>query len=261
MTAPSTLHHLPGQGTTRRAPVLFVHGAFGTPWVWRRNFMPWFAGRGHDVYALRLRGAGNLPGSYIEPGLGDYLDDLEEAVREIGIPPVVVAHSLGALVAQMGIGRVPMCALAMLAPVPPTGMFWSSFRLALNAPALWARTALSAADAGFASTAATREALFTEDSDADAVGETHVNLTSQPARPLLEAQWPRHIPRAARLNIPAMTLAAEFDRLIPTDAVVRTARYHGATHLTVSGSGHAMMLDDAWRDAAAGISEWLERTH
>ena len=194
----------------------------------------------------------------MEPGLAEYLEDLETAVRQVGSPPVVVAHSLGALVAQMALGRIPMRALALLAPVPPTGMFWSSMRLALHAPSLWARTVLSAAEAGFASTRATREALFTDDASEDLVREVHVNLSPQPVRPLLEAQWPRYVPQAHRLRVPLLTLAAERDRLIPVDTVERTARHHGAQHVTVDGAGHAMMLDPSWAESALAIARWLE---
>lgn len=257
MPEPIDLEHLPAGGDRGGPPILFIHGAFGTPWVWQRHFMPWFARRGHAVYALRLRGSGGLSAGTLEPGLLDYLEDVESAVAGLAERPVVVAHSLGALVAQMALGRVPMRALAMLAPVPPTGMLWSSMRLALDAPALWARTALSALDAGFATTSATRDALFTEDTSEDIVNETHFNLCVQPARPLVEAQWPRHVPRASHVRVAALTLAAERDRLIPVDAVERTAQYHGARNVMLSGAGHAMMLDTAWQDCARSIAEWL----
>ena len=239
-------------------PVLFVHGAFGAPWVWMRNFMPWFAEQGHEAYALHLRGSGGTLGGTVEPGLADYLDDLDVAGRDLGEAPVVVAHSLGALVAQMGLGRMPLRALVLLAPVPPTGMMWSNMRLALEAPSLWARTALSAAEAGFASTSTTRQALFTDDASEELVRETHLNLRPQPVRPLLEAQWPHHIPRAHRLGVPVLTLAAEHDRLIPADAVQRTANHHGGQHVTVAGAAHAMMLDASWIESARAIHRWLQ---
>ena len=258
MAQPPDLLHLAAAGGATGTPIVFVHGAFGAPWMWSRNFMPWFAERGHDTYALRLRGTGPISSGAVEPGLADYLEDLEAAVHQMGGPPVVVAHSLGALVAQMALGRIPMRALALLAPVPPTGMFWSSMRLALHAPSLWARTVLSATEAGFATTQATRETLFTDDASEELVREVHVNLCPQPVRPLLEAQWPRYVPRAHRLQVPLLTLAAEHDRLIPVDAVERTARHHGAHHVTVGGTGHAMMLDASWAESALAIAHWLD---
>jgi pimeloyl-ACP methyl ester carboxylesterase len=137
-------------------------------------------------------------------------------------------------------------------------MFWSSMRLALHAPSLWARTVLSAAEAGFATTQATRETLFTDETSEELVREVHVNLCPQPVRPLLEAQWPRYVPRADRLRVPLLTLAAERDRLIPVDVVERTALHHGAQHLVVRGAGHAMMLDASWAESALAIAQWLD---
>ena len=255
MPAPPDLEHLPAARNPARPPLLFVHGAFGSPWMWLRRYMPWFAERGHDAYAVRLRRHGN---GMLEPGLADYLEDLEAAVASIAEAPVVVGHSLGALVSQMALGRVPMRALALLAPVPPTGMVWSNLRLAVRAPELWLSTALSVADAGFASHRATRDALFTDDTCDTVVAETYANMRAQPARPLMEAQWPRFIARAASVDVPALTIAAERDQLIPVDAVERTARHHGARHVTLAGIGHALMLDTPWQQGAEALGEWLE---
>jgi pimeloyl-ACP methyl ester carboxylesterase len=90
------------------------------------------------------------------------------------------------------------------------------------------------------------------------VADTHRNLCAQPMRPLLEAQWPCYVPRAGRLGVPAMTLAAGADRLIPVEAVERTARHHGARHRTLQGVGHALMLDDGWEAGAHALGDWLE---
>ena len=251
---PPPLEHLPAAGSDARDPLLFVHGAFGTPWMWMHRYMPWFAARGHAGYALRLNG----DPSALEPGLGDYLHTLERTVDAIGRAPVVIAHSLGALVAQMGLGRIPMRALAMLAPVPPTGMLWSSLRLALSAPAVWMHTTLAAVDSSLASTQATRDALFTARTCEQVVAQTHRNLRAQPARPLFEAQFPRVVARAQRIGVPALVLAAGRDRLIPLDAVQRTARHHGAVLHTLPESGHALMLDTHWEDGARTVGDWLE---
>jgi len=251
---PPPLEHLPAAGSDARDPLLFVHGAFGTPWMWLHRYMPWFAARGHASYALRLNG----DPSALEPGLGDYLHILERTVDTVGRAPVVIAHSLGALVAQMALGRVPMRALALLAPVPHTGMLWSSLRLAASAPAVWMRTAVAAVDTRLADPRATRDALFTETTCEHVVAQTHRNLRAQPARPLFEAQWPRLVPRASRLGIPAVVLAAGRDRLIPLDAVARTARHHGAALHTFPESGHALMLDTHWEDGARVLGDWLD---
>ncbi|CAE6526597.1 unnamed protein product [Rhizoctonia solani] len=58
------LYALPGHvtidspvGESWKAPVLFLHGGFGSANCYS-NFLPWFAERGHPVYSLSLRGHG-----------------------------------------------------------------------------------------------------------------------------------------------------------------------------------------------------------
>lgn len=116
---------------------------------------------------------------------------------------------------------------------------------------------MSTVDAGVASPAATRGALFTADTAAATVLEAHRHLGRQPARPLLEAQWPRAVPWAAGFAVPVLAVAAAQDRLVPAGVAARTARYHGGEHLTLGGAGRALMLDDRWRDAAGGIARRL----
>jgi pimeloyl-ACP methyl ester carboxylesterase len=65
------------------------------------------------------------------------------------------------------------------------------------------------------------------------------------------------VPRASRVRVPVLTLAAERDRLISVGMVERTAQYHGAPCITMPGAGHAMMLDTPWLDSARAIAHWL----
>ena len=105
------------------APVLFVHGAFAGAWMWREVFMPFFARRGRACAAVSLRGHGGSEGraGLRAARLSDYRDDLQRAFAALPEPPVVVAHSLGGLLAQQLIGREEMRALALLASLPPKG--------------------------------------------------------------------------------------------------------------------------------------------
>ena len=260
MSPAPALVHLPATADTRAPPLLFVHGAFASPWMWQRHFMPWFAARGHDCHALAFRdGSNRLPA--LQPGLDDYLDDLEAAVGGLPATPVVIAHSLGGLVAQMALGRVPMAALVLLAPVPSTGMIWSTLRLALDAPWLLAHASLCSMDATLATLRATRDTLLTDDTPEETVRETLSGLRPQPARPLLEAQWPRPVTGARRAGVPALTVTGDRDRLIPVDAAERTARLHGAALSLIPGAGHALMLDRGWPQAAQAVADWLHGQH
>ena len=121
------------------APVLFVHGAFAGAWMWREVFMPFFARRGRACAAVSLRGHGASEGrtGLRAARLSDYRDDLQRAFAALPEPPVVVAHSLGGLLAQQLIGREEMRALALLASLPPEGLWLESPRLAITDPHIW----------------------------------------------------------------------------------------------------------------------------
>ena len=64
------------RGASPRPPLLFVHGAYSAAWVWDETFLPWFAGKGFDAYAVSLRGHGASDGhgGVAWATLGGYVD-------------------------------------------------------------------------------------------------------------------------------------------------------------------------------------------
>ena len=100
------LTHRPN-GPSRPAPLLFVHGAFVAAWCWAEYFLPWFAERGWEAHAVSLRGHGASPerASLDFASLDDYVEDVVEAARELGRPPILVGHSMGAIVVQRAARR------------------------------------------------------------------------------------------------------------------------------------------------------------
>ena len=76
----------------RRVPLLFVHGAFTGAWCWDEHFLPYFAARGHDAWAVDLRGHGDDAAPVELASIEDYVADLVLAIEQIGEPPVIVGH-------------------------------------------------------------------------------------------------------------------------------------------------------------------------
>jgi pimeloyl-ACP methyl ester carboxylesterase len=77
-------------------------------------------------------------------------------------------------------------------------------------------------------------------------------------RALAEAQWPRPVGSARLLGVPALVLGAKADPLVPQDAVLRTAWFHGADRAMLDRIGHAMMLDLGWEHPLTLARTWLE---
>lgn len=70
----------------RRPPLLFVHGAFCGAWIWNEHFLPHFADRGWEAYAVSLRGHGGSGdrNRLDEYGIGHFIADVGEAMARIG---------------------------------------------------------------------------------------------------------------------------------------------------------------------------------
>ncbi len=65
--------------------------------------MPYFAGRGHDCWALSLRcqgGSERVEGLKVAGTLDSLTADIASVVGQLPRPPIVVAHSFGGLLMQ-----------------------------------------------------------------------------------------------------------------------------------------------------------------
>ncbi|MFD4354098.1 alpha/beta hydrolase [Nocardia sp. NPDC058518] len=98
-------------GYTVHTPTLRFHGAPGAVDVWAN--------------AQRVG----------EAGLGDYVDDLAELVESLEAPPIVIGHSVGALLAQLLAARVRTAGVVLLGPAPTAGM-WNAYPSMFR---IWAR--------------------------------------------------------------------------------------------------------------------------
>jgi len=245
----------------RDTVILFVHGAFGGAWMWQEHFLPYFRKSGRSVYALSLRGHGRSKGrDQIQSWrFSDYIDDVRCVIERIGAPVILVGHSLGGLIVQRLIGRVPMRALVLLASAPPEGILLVGNSLVLPHPTALLENILRTRSDGKASMAELwRRALFSHELPAKQVVAYAARLGPESRRALADARMPGPVLPAQSIGIPSLVLSANGDRIIERSMARRTALFHGATLRIVRPSGHAIMLDASWRKAAEIIREWLE---
>jgi non-heme chloroperoxidase len=246
-------------GTAPRTPLLFVHGAYVGAWCWDEHFLSWFAARGFPAYALSLRGHGESSGRDRLHGFGlaDYAEDLERAVALLDRPPVLIGHSMGALVAQKYLERAEVPAMALISPVPPFGLMPSTFALALTRPALFSEiNALAAGNS--ASRGALAEALFAGPLEEARIERYYARMQSESRRALADMSgW--GLPQLWRTRRPdTLVLGASHDALIAPVLAQSTATMLGAEYRLLDGFGHAVMLEADWECAAREIFEWLE---
>jgi pimeloyl-ACP methyl ester carboxylesterase len=250
-----------GPKDERPANLLFLHGASVGAWVWAEHAMPAFARAGWRCGAVSFRGHGQSSGRSALHGWGllDYVTDARAALAALGGPVVVIAHSLGALVAQLLLGDPRIRALVMFAPVSAEGLAPASLRLALTDPFLWKEVArMSWLAGGLAPPERLRHALFSARLPDERALALMARMQPESLRALAEAQWPRPVASARLVGTPALVLGAAKDPLVPEDTVLRTAWFHGADRAMLDHIGHAMMLDAGWEQPVALALAWLE---
>jgi pimeloyl-ACP methyl ester carboxylesterase len=249
------------EGRASGAPILFLHGAFGGAWMWREIFMPYFVRRGRAVAAVSLRAHGGSEGraERRETRLSDYLDDVLRAFAEFREPPIVVAHSLGGLLAQMLIGGEAMRGLALLASLPPEGMMFTTPRLAATDPHILLEAILGTfADRKLPIGMAAHEILFSEGLPREKVARYSSLMVPEALRALAEAHLPRPVISAALLGLPTLVIGGTLDRLVWRASTLRTALYHAGEHQSVEGAGHFLQLDLGAEDVARRTLDWIE---
>ncbi len=242
-----------------RTPLLFVHGAYVGAWCWEEHFLAWFTERGFPAHAVSLRGHGASSGRerLHAFGLADYAEDLARAVALLDRPPVLIGHSMGALVVQKYLETVSSPAAVHLCPVPPFGLLPSTFALAFGRPALFAEVNALAAGRS-ASREALAEALFAGPLDAARAERYYGRMQAESRRALYDMSlW--GLPQLWRMNRPeALVLGASRDALISPALARSAAMLLGAEYRELEGFGHAVMLETGWERAAQEILDWLD---
>jgi pimeloyl-ACP methyl ester carboxylesterase len=243
-----TLPATDGDGT--RPPLLFVHGLSHGAWCWAEHWMPAAAARGWDTHAVSLRGHGGSEGreDIRRWKLRDYAHDVMQAIVDLPAPPVLVGHSMGALVVQRVLERYPAPASVLATPAGNTHGLNIFTGLVRRKPVQAARALMLQpieldADDLF-------EALSADEA------RRHVDrLTDESPLAQLQITMPR---RATTARCPVLVLGAGEDRLVPLIDVVRTASRFGTRARVFPGMGHDLMLDAGWEQPLELMLDWLE---
>lgn len=256
------LHAAPPKRAPRRPPLVFLHGAFAGAWVWAEGFLPWFARRGYQAYALSFRGHGESAESdnLHAFGIADYLEDLRRLLRELDEPPVLIGHSMGGYVVQKALLEFDLPAYVLMASVPPTGLMGPAITMAWSRPWLLGRLyEIQSQGTHPASLGILREAVFWNHVPERLAASYVRRAQNESRRATLDLYWPAVMNVAPLRRSPALVVGARRDRLISALHVQQTAALVGAWPHLFADMGHAMMLEPGWESVAQRIHEFLAR--
>ncbi len=234
-----------------RPPLLFLHGLGHGAWCYAQHWQGVAAGRGYSSYAMSYRGHGGSGGQreLRRATLRDYIHDVLQVIVTLPQPPVIVAHSLGTLVAQRVLQRYPARAGVLMTPIPTAGIPATVVQGMRRRPVDFTRAVLGAT-----------LRLTAEDLFADLPAEVAAGYVSRIGRESPWAQYAMLRPeRLGPVQSPVMVVGAVQDRLVAAADVQRCARALGEQVVWVPG-GHDVMLDGPWRESLDTVLGWVDRT-
>ncbi len=244
-----------------RPPLLFVHGAFVSAWVWDEHFLSYFAAAGYPSYAVSLRGHGNSEGreDIAMASLADYQADVLATAAELDAAPVLIGHSMGGAVVQKSLEVMSVPAAVLMNSVSPYGLASSNVYLALGNPRLYQRLLMIH---GFGPSAASREgldALLFAQPLPDARERRYMAGMQRESKRVVWDLLGFDLPRPDPASLPPrLVMGAEADAMLPWCDIAATGRAYATEPLKIPGLGHAMMLEEDWRAAAEPLRAWLD---
>jgi hypothetical protein len=249
----------PGRGDPRPHPLLFVHGAWQAGWVWRESFTEWFADRGWTCHTFDLRhhGESDGPRSLRRTRIRDYVADLAGIVDGLDRPPVLIAHSMGGLIAQRYMERADLPGCVLLAPVPVGGVWRTTLRILRRHPLkfLHANAILDLKPLVDTPRMA-RDLLFDPDIGEDAL-RTHVaRLQGESYLAYVDMLLVTR-PRPPLVHTPIALVVGDRDGIFSVRETTRTAAAYGVKATVVPGAGHQLMMGPRWGQTAEAVSELI----
>ncbi len=247
------------EGTSRKTPILFVHGAWHGAWCWKKHFMPYFAEQGYTSYALSFRGHGNsdAPAHFRMMRISDYVDDVAKVVDQLPEKPVLVGHSMGGLVVQKYLEENTAPAAVLLASVPIKGVLATTLRIAFRHPLIFLRANLTLSLYPLIDQPKlTQEAFFSEDIDPDLLNEYFRLMQDESYLAFLDMMLFK-LPNPERVSTELLILGAENDTVFYPNEIEATAAAYGRAPEFFKGMAHDMMLEKGWQEVADRIIGWL----
>ncbi|ASD18406.1 alpha/beta hydrolase [Pseudomonas aeruginosa] len=253
--------------------ILLIHGTWcnGNNWG---AFATELGRRGFTVHTPTLRHHG-APDKYLWEnaqkvagvGLLDYVDDLAALVDTMDSPPIIVGHSVGALLAQLLAARRPNKGVVLLAPAPAAGMFSMYPSMTL----LWGR---------FLPQWLMRKPMYPCSWDAwvSQICNTQSRETQELYYGTLCAEsgtayfqmalWYLDPKRAARVDFkaiasPVLVVAGSEDRCtVPRIGRITAKRYgKQSTYVELQGSDHMITFGSFLPEALKSIDNWLGKNN
>ena len=249
--------------------IVMIHGMWGGSWYWE-GYRKIFEGKGYRCIVPTLRYHDMDPKGIPNPKLGttsllDYAADLEEEIRRLDSKPILIGHSMGALLAQILGSRGLARALVLLTPASPGGInaltpsVIRSFQSVLMGYGFWKKPRRQT----FNEAVYSMLQLLT----AEEQRKTYSRFVYESGRAAAEIGfWYLDKKGASKVNekkvsCPVLVIAGSQDKITPASVVRKVANKYRAvsTYKEFPDHAHWVVGEPGWEEIADYTSDWLSQ--
>ncbi len=243
-------------------PLLFIHGAGGTSQYWK-NYLPYFAREGWEVFAINLRGhfPSDREEALAQVMLEDYLADVEQVINRLDIRNcAIIGHSLGGLIAQKTAENIEsISALVTIASAPPFGI-----TLEVNHDLSYSGTIMKTLWGMINMKPVKPTFLMAEQTVLNniAPAERKTVFDMFVAESLFVGyQVAQGFPvDPSRMKCPKLVIGCQKDVIAPASMQQSLAVFLQADYIEYNQFAHLPMLENDWDASAKDIQHWLRST-
>ncbi len=247
--------------------IVMIHGMWGGSWS-LENYKRYFEEKGYTCHTPTLRYHDIDPKEEPPPGLGttsllDYVRDLEEYIRGLDDKPILMGHSMGALLAQILSERDLAKSLVLLTPAPPGGIValkFSVIKSFLDIIKQWGFWREPHRLSFEAAAYSCMHLLSLEEQKT--VYEKFVYESGRAAAEI--GFWMFDLKRAAcvdetKVTCPVLVIAGTQDRITPASGVRKTAEKYNADYKAYDNHAHWVIGEPDWEEIAEDVADWLNQ--
>jgi pimeloyl-ACP methyl ester carboxylesterase len=243
----------------RLTPLLFIHGTLHTAACWDVHFLDYFAQHGFAAHALNLRGHGNSEGreKLRWTRIADFVEDVENAVRQLPGPPILIGHSMGGFIIQKYLEDHDAPAAVLLSSASPAGLLPTAIRTARRQPWAFAKVNLTMSLLPMIATPElVGEAFFSKDLPKELLLEYWKQTQDDSFRAFLD-MVALDLPKPEKVKTPLLVLGVARDNMIGPGEIEATARAYNTQAEIIPDVAHNSMLEQNWQAVAERILVWL----
>ncbi len=208
---------------------------------------------------MNLRGHGQSQGrdKLRWTRIAEYVEDVNQVVREMPSPPVLIGHSMGGFITQKYLEDHDAPAAVLLSSPSPTGLLPTALRIARRHPLIFAKVNLTLSLQPLTTfPQLAREAFFSKDLPDEQFLEYWKQMQEDSFAAFVD-MVALDLPKPAKVKTPLLVLGAARDNMIGAREITATGRAYNTKPEIIKDVAHNSMQELRWQNVAERILGWL----